>query len=95
MNATKKQASKSSSPAKASAKQSPKGESTTGITKAAARDGRDYLTEVDVADLFSVSTNTLRVWRCLGKGPRYCKCGRLVRYRLADCHRFMAENTRG
>ncbi len=40
--------------------------------------------ERDVVAILGVSLQTLRNWRHLGRGPRYCKYGRAVRYLLAD-----------
>ncbi|MGN6670654.1 MAG: helix-turn-helix transcriptional regulator [Candidatus Nucleicultricaceae bacterium] len=39
-----------------------------------------YLTEKQVSELLQISLSTLRKWRVLGKGPKYIKIGRLVRY---------------
>jgi len=40
--------------------------------------------EREVVGILGVSLQTLRNWRHLGRGPRYCKYGRAVRYLLAD-----------
>lgn len=45
---------------------------------------REYLTAAQVADRLQVPVDTLRKWREVGKGPRYARIGRHVRYRLAD-----------
>ena len=49
-----------------------------------------YLNDVEAAKILSSSPQTLRNWRHLGRGPAYSKCGRMVRYRLADLLDFMA-----
>lgn len=39
-----------------------------------------------------LSVKTLRNWRSAGKGPRYVKIGRIVRYRRRDLDDFVEEN---
>lgn len=34
---------------------------------------------------------TLEVWRCLGKGPKYCKLGGLVYYRREDLDAWISS----
>ena len=50
------------------------------------------LTERDLAGMLKVSTATLRAWRYLGKGPRFVRYGRIVRYRQSDVDTFIREN---
>ena len=38
--------------------------------------------------------NTLEGWRVQGVGPAYVKCGRLVRYRVADLDAYLEAQTR-
>ena len=45
----------------------------------------------DLSELLGVEAKTLANWRCLGKGPRSIKVGRLVRYRIADVERWLAS----
>ncbi len=55
------------------------------------------LTEREVADLLGLSVATLRAWRHRGKGPRFLRLGRSVRYLpsdLADFVRASAVDTR-
>ena len=40
--------------------------------------------EREVVAILGLSLQTLRNWRHLGRGPRYCKYGRAVRYLLTD-----------
>jgi len=40
--------------------------------------------EREVVGILGVSLQTLRNWRHLGRGPRYCKYGRAVRYLVTD-----------
>ena len=42
------------------------------------------LTEVQASRILSLSTRTLQAWRIQGKGPRFVRAGRAVRYRPAD-----------
>lgn len=47
---------------------------------------------VDVVAVVTGHTpSTLEVWRSLGRGPRYLKLGRSVRYRKRDVERWLAE----
>jgi predicted DNA-binding transcriptional regulator AlpA len=55
------------------------------------------LTEREVADLLGLSVATLRAWRHRGKGPRFLRLGRSVRYLpvdVADFVRASAVDTR-
>ncbi len=47
------------------------------------------LTEREVADLLGLSVATLRAWRHRGKGPRFLRLGRSVRYLPADLTDFV------
>jgi predicted DNA-binding transcriptional regulator AlpA len=42
------------------------------------------LTTREVGKILGVSEITLSQWRARGKGPRFFRASRLVRYRLAD-----------
>ena len=42
------------------------------------------MNEKEAAIILGCSVAALRKWRLLGKGPTYCKIGRLVRYSEAD-----------
>jgi hypothetical protein len=33
--------------------------------------------------------NTLHVWRCHGRGPRFVRVGRAIRYRLSDLQAYI------
>ena len=48
--------------------------------------------ERDAAKVLSCSVALLRKWRLLGKGPRYHKIGRLVRYAEADLADYLNAN---
>lgn len=42
------------------------------------------VSEREAVAILGLSLQTMRNWRHLGRGPRYCKYGRAVRYLLAD-----------
>ena len=50
---------------------------------------RAALTESEVADQLGLSVATLRAWRHRGKGPRFLRFGRAVRYLPADLEDFI------
>jgi predicted DNA-binding transcriptional regulator AlpA len=54
-----------------------------------------YLDEAAVAAILNLSPATLRTWRCLGRGPKFAKVGRSVRYRPDDVHGWVAKQVRG
>ncbi len=45
--------------------------------------------EKAAAEILDVSIKTLQGWRWAGRGPRYYKIGRLVKYRLEDLKEFV------
>jgi predicted DNA-binding transcriptional regulator AlpA len=47
------------------------------------------LTEREVTELLGLSVATLRAWRHRGKGPRFLRLGRSVRYLPADVADFV------
>ena len=53
------------------------------------RDTTRALTEREVADMLGLSVATLRAWRHRGKGPRFLRLGRSVRYLPADVADFV------
>lgn len=50
-----------------------------------------YLLSEEVALRLRVKPQTLALWRLKGKGPRWLKLGRSVRYEQADVERWLAE----
>lgn len=52
-----------------------------------------FLTEGDLEALGIASRRTLQGWRLLGRGPRYIKVQRSVRYRLIDVEEWLARQT--
>lgn len=51
----------------------------------------EYLTTADVATKFRTSSETVRYWRHVGKGPKSFKVGRRVLYAVEDVEQFVAE----
>jgi excisionase family DNA binding protein len=47
------------------------------------------LTEHEVAKQLGLSVDRLRAWRLKGKGPRFVRFGRAVRYLANDVDRFV------
>lgn len=50
-----------------------------------------YLTTEEVAETCRTSTETVRYWRHIGKGPKSFKVGRRVLYALEDVEAWLAE----
>jgi hypothetical protein len=49
------------------------------------------LTPRQAADFLGFREQTLRKWRCIGKGPRFIAWGNTIRYLRADLVRWVAE----
>jgi len=54
-----------------------------------------FMTEREVAQFLNRSVKTLRNDRSLGRGPKFVKFGRTVRYRLADVLAYANSRTGG
>lgn len=50
--------------------------------------GRKRLTSHELASIWGISPSTLVNWRATGRGPRFVKIGRAVRYRMSDIIAF-------
>lgn len=48
------------------------------------------MTQAEVKAITGLSDSTLEQWRLKGKGPRFIKLGRLVRYRTSDVQNYIA-----
>ena len=48
----------------------------------------------EVAQLLGVKIDTLRIWRARGRGPSYCKIGKLCRYSSAALEAFVKNGWR-
>lgn len=57
-------------------------------------DVKHLIDEGALATHLGVSRSTLQSWRYSGRGPRFIKLGRMVRYRVADVDAYLAANTR-
>jgi excisionase family DNA binding protein len=57
--------------------------------------GTDLVDEVALAIRLGVSRSTLQSWRSAGRGPRFIKLGRLIRYRSSDVDAYLQAQTRG
>jgi len=47
------------------------------------------ITEKEVQTLLSLGESTVQQWRMYGKGPKFVKLGRAVRYRLSDVQEYL------
>ena len=65
------------------------------LTIGMARDPSPLIDEPALAAKLGVSRSTLQSWRYAGRGPRFIKLGRIVRYRVADVDEFLRANTHG
>ena len=50
---------------------------------------KNYLNDVEAAEILGLSKQTLRNWRFNQRGPAYVKAGRSVRYSIGDLHHYM------
>lgn len=55
----------------------------------------DNLKTEEAAEILQVKPATLEQWRWNGKGPRFVKMGRAVRYRKADLDAFIEARVFG
>ncbi|MBM4313718.1 MAG: helix-turn-helix domain-containing protein [Deltaproteobacteria bacterium] len=49
------------------------------------------LTQKEVKEITGLADSTLEQWRLKGKGPKFIKLGRLVRYRLSDLDTYISK----
>ncbi len=47
------------------------------------------LNQKDVERITGLKPSTLEQWRLVGKGPRWIKLGRMVRYRESELHEYL------
>ena len=50
-----------------------------------------YVYDLAASRILAVPAPTLRRWRHEGRGPKFCRFERLVRYRVADLHDWARE----
>jgi excisionase family DNA binding protein len=63
------------------------------IIEAAASASSPWLTPSQAAQYLQTSENTLRSWRCIGRGPRFHKVGaRCVRYHRDQLDEFVRQS---
>lgn len=55
----------------------------------------DLIDEAALCERLQVSRSTVQSWRYTGRGPRYLKIGRLIRYRNVDVNAFLNASMRG
>lgn len=55
----------------------------------------ELIDEPTLARRLGVSRSTLQSWRYTGRGPRFIKLGRMIRYRSNDVGAYLCANTRG
>jgi len=65
------------------------------LTIAHSSTSEDLIDEATLAMRLGVSRSTLQSWRYAGRGPRFIKLGRMIRYRNADVDAYLRANTRG
>jgi predicted DNA-binding transcriptional regulator AlpA len=53
------------------------------------------LTETEVSRILKCTKAALRRWRREGRGPRFIKLGRMVRYSESDVLGFLVKNAKG
>ena len=51
------------------------------------------LTTPEAAEILGIKHNSLEVWRCQGRGPKYIKIEGAIRYRLSDLEDYIASRT--
>jgi predicted DNA-binding transcriptional regulator AlpA len=54
----------------------------------------ELIDEHEASRCLGIAVATLRRWRWAGKGPRFCKIGRSVRYELIDIQAFVVAARR-
>lgn len=52
------------------------------------------LNESEASDLLRIAVPTLRRWRWAGRGPRFVKVGRAVRYDPSELRQWVSAQTR-
>jgi hypothetical protein len=55
---------------------------------------RGLLTEAQAARFLCVVPATMKMWRCVGRGPRFVKIGKNVFYYESDIDAFIVEQVR-
>lgn len=50
------------------------------------------ITAQDTANKLGIKRQLLDQWRCQGKGPKFIRMGRMIRYRPDDVDQWIADN---
>jgi excisionase family DNA binding protein len=58
-------------------------------------DRADFKTELEAAEYLAVSLSCMRKWRSRQFGPKYCRFGKLIRYRRSDLDKWAEERRTG
>lgn len=53
----------------------------------------NLLRQTDLEKMLGLKPSTLEQMRLTGRGPRFCKIGRSVRYRIEDVSAWINQNT--
>jgi len=61
--------------------------------KMQARELSELLTPEQASDLLKISSGTLSNWRVQGRGPRFVRAGRRIRYTKNDLAAYVAART--
>ncbi len=56
------------------------------------RESQNLLDTESAASVLGVKAGTLEVWRTYGKGPKFLKIGRSVRYRRQDLEAYLEDS---
>ncbi len=56
-------------------------------------ENRNLLNEEQAAERLGVKVKTMQQWRHFGRGPKYVKVGRLVKYQPADIEAYIKSRT--
>ena len=54
---------------------------------------RTLLNEKQAAERLGVAVKTMQQWRHFGRGPKFAKIGRLVKYRGTDLDAYITSRT--
>ena len=51
----------------------------------------NLLTTPQAAEYLGLKPGTLEVWRVQGRGPKFCRLGRAIRYRIPALETYISE----
>lgn len=67
---------------------------TTAVDSLPIASGKTLLAPERAAAYLGVSPQTLNNWRCTGRGPKFVRVGRLIRYRLEALDKWIEANSK-